>query len=300
MDRDINVAFVILHYIALDVTMNCIASIQGKIKYSNYQIVVVDNGSDNGSGKKLEELYADDEMVSVICNEKNLGFSAGNNVGYIYAKKELHAKYIFVVNNDTEIIQEDFIERAIRCHMDTSYYVLGPDIINLEGVHQSPQRDHVITKKEAKRWYRKRYLFSIYLHIHKKWSLPEDFYIYRKYIEHDNKRKDSFMTNVIQENVELQGACFIFSPLYVERNENAFEELTFMYGEEALLLLRCTKNHWKVIYNPELRIRHAEKAVTKRANQNVIDKEIFWSDNHVKAIKQLMKEIDKQGNGRCR
>lgn len=300
MDKDINVAFVILHYIALDVTMKCIASIQGKIKYSNYQIVVVDNGSDNGSGKKLEGLYADDETVSVICNETNLGFSAGNNVGYIYAKKELHAEYIFVVNNDTEIIQEDFIERAIRCHMDTPYYVLGPDIINLEGVHQSPQRDHVITKKEAKRWYRKRYLFSIYLHIHKKWNLPEDFYIYRKYIEHDNKRKDNFMTNVIQENVELQGACFIFSPLYVERNESAFEELTFMYGEEALLLLRCTKNHWKVIYNPELKIRHAEKTVTKRANQNVIDKEIFWSDNHVKAIKTLLKEIDKQGNERCR
>lgn len=291
-EKNYKVAFVILHYLAVDVTVRCIESIHNILRYDNYNIIVVDNGSNNDSGKKLIKLYENDSTVKVICLEKNLGFSAGNNVGYIYAKEQLDSEFIFVINNDTELIQEDFVEKAIKCYKDTQYYVLGPDIINLQGVHQSPQRDHVITKAEARIWYIKRYLFSIYLHMHKKLKLPNDFLIYQKYINHENSRKANFSTDVMQENVELQGACFIFSPIYIERNRKAFDELTFMYGEEALLLIKCTKNEWKVVYNPELKIRHAEKSVTKRINRNVIQREIFYSDNLVKAVGVILKQFN--------
>lgn len=282
------VAFVILHYLAADVTVRCIESIQHVLRYDNYDIVVVDNGSNNGSGGELKKLYGNYSNVKVICLEKNLGFSAGNNVGYRYAKEHLESKFIFVINNDTEMMQEDFVEKAIKCYKDTRYYVLGPDIINLQGIHQSPQRDHVITKAEARKWYIKRSLFSKYLHIHKQLKLSDKFFVYQKYISHDNNRKANFLTDVMQENVELQGACFIFSPKYVEKNMKAFDELTFMYGEETLLLIKCTKNGWKVVYNPELKIRHAEKSVTKRINRNAIQKEIFYSDNHVKAVRAIL------------
>lgn len=288
------VAFVILHYLALDVTARCIESIQKVLSCDDYHIVVVDNGSDNSSGKELMERYAGNDDVEVICLEKNLGFSAGNNVGYSYAKEQLHSEFIIVINNDTEMIQEDFVERAIKCYDNVVYYVLGPDIINLEGVHQSPQRDHVITKVEARKWYIKRWLFSTYLHIHKRLKLSDDCFVLKRYMRHDNDRKAHLLTDIAQENVELQGACFIFSPIYVEKNEKAFEELTFMYGEEALLLLRCAKNGWKVVYDPKLKIKHAEKAVTKRINKNVIEKEIFWSDNHVKAIKAIINKINEE------
>lgn len=287
------VAFVILHYLALDVTVRCIESIRKVLLYGGYHIVVVDNGSDNSSGRELTERYTEDDRIKIICLQKNLGFSVGNNVGYKYAKEQLNSEFIFIINNDTEIIQEDFVERAIKCYDNAGYYVLGPDIINLEGVHQSPQRDHVITRAEARKWYVKRRLFSAYLHIHKKLKLPDDFFMIRKYLHHDNNKKEHLLTNIEQENVELQGACFIFSPRYIKRNEKAFEELTFMYGEEALLLLRCVRNGWKVIYDPKLEIRHAEKMVTKRINGNMIDKEIFYSDNHVNAIRVIMGEIEK-------
>lgn len=285
------VAFVILHYLALDVTTRCIESIKDVLTYGNYYMVVVDNGSNNGSGKELAKRYADHDIVKVICLEKNLGFSMGNNVGYVYAREQLHSEFIIVINNDTEMIQEDFVQRAMKYFDETAYYILGPDIINLDGIHQSPQRNHVITKTEAGKWYIKRKLFSIYLHIHKKLRLPYDFFILRKYIHHDNDRKARLLTNIAQENVELQGACFIFSPVYIEKNGIAFEELTFMYGEETLLSLRCARNKWKIVYNPALKIRHAEKMVTGMICRSNIDKEIFYSDNHVKAIRMILKQI---------
>ena len=59
------VAFVILHYLVLDVTVRCIESIQNLLTYNEYQIVVVDNGSNNGSGEKLTELYKNEEITNV-------------------------------------------------------------------------------------------------------------------------------------------------------------------------------------------------------------------------------------------
>lgn len=285
------VVFVILHYIMIDVTLQCIKSIQNEITYENYKIVVVDNGSSNNTGEQLVEKFKNDENVIILCLERNLGFSAGNNAGYCYAKEHLHASYIFVINNDTEIVQKDFVQRAIQCFEEDKYFVLGPDIINLEEIHQSPQRDHIITKAETYKWFIKRYLFSKYLHIHKKLKLSNTFFVLRKYLEHDEKRKSKFCYDKKKQNVELQGACFIFSPLYVNSNEYAFEELTFMYGEEALLALRCTRNGWKILYNPELKIKHAEKVTTSRICNNILEKEIFWSDNHVKAIKEVLKKV---------
>ena len=287
------ITFVILHYLAIDVTLQCVKSIQDIISYSNYKIVIVDNGSKNKTGEMLITLFQDSENVKVICLRENLGFSAGNNVGYSYAKDKLDSDYIIVLNNDTKMIQSDFIQKAIQCFEEEDYYVLGPDIINLENVHQSPQRNHVITKREAFSWLLKRYIVSKYLHIHKLLNLPDDFFILNKYIEYDKQRKNNLITNMKQSCVELQGACYIFSPLFVINSAIAFEELTFMYGEEALLALRCKKKHWKMLYNPDLKIMHAEKISTSIVNNNIVNKEIFYSDNHVKAIKAILKNMKK-------
>ena len=45
--------FVVLHYCTLDMTKKCIAAIQEKMAQADYEIVVVDNASGNGTGKDL-------------------------------------------------------------------------------------------------------------------------------------------------------------------------------------------------------------------------------------------------------
>ena len=58
--------FVVLHYCTLDMTKKCIAAIQEKMAQADYEIVVVDNASGNGTGKDLAECYKDTEHVSVL------------------------------------------------------------------------------------------------------------------------------------------------------------------------------------------------------------------------------------------
>ena len=112
-------------------TLKCIDSIRENVRYKNYHIVVVDNGSPNGTGLELKARFKNDEHVTVILNSKNLGFAKGNNIGYSYARNELKSDFIAVINNDIFIEQPDFIELFIQRYNKKPYHILGPDIVSL-------------------------------------------------------------------------------------------------------------------------------------------------------------------------
>lgn len=71
-----------------------------------YEIIVVDNASPNGDGPKLKASLSN---VTVVCSNKNLGFSGGNNLGYRYAK----GKYIVYINNDI-VINQPFLKALVE------------------------------------------------------------------------------------------------------------------------------------------------------------------------------------------
>lgn len=285
--------FVILHYMTFDVTVQCINSILNCLSYQNYKIIVVDNGSPNDSGEKIKEMYAKEEKVHVINLKANLGFSAGNNVGYAYAKACLGADYIFVINNDTEIIQNDMVDRAIECYKSTDCYVMGPDIINLEQEHQNPRRNHSLTKSNVRLLILKETISNRYWRTMRwlKCSPTKVYFILKQRCSGSSNRIRTIDKMI--KNVVLQGACIIFSPLYVKENDIAFEELTFMYCEEDLLEIKCKKNNWLMVYDPSIKILHAEQVATKFTHPNIVDKKIFVSENIQKALKVVLIELSK-------
>jgi GT2 family glycosyltransferase len=77
-------------------TVECLRSL-GELNYSNYLIVVVDNGSTDDSVVRIREEYPN---VLLIETGQNLGFSRGNNVAICYAL-ERGADYVWLLNNDT-------------------------------------------------------------------------------------------------------------------------------------------------------------------------------------------------------
>ncbi len=286
------VVFVILHYMTVDTTIHCVNSILKNLTYQNYKVVVVDNGSPDRSGEKLRQIYAEEDKISVLSLETNLGFSAGNNRGYAYARECLAADYIFAINNDTEIVQEDMVERAIQCYKSTSCYVMGPDIINLEQEHQNPRRKCLLTKDKVLLELIKEIISNQYWRILKriKCNDPKIYFILKEKLKR-LYTKDISVSTKRKENVVLQGACIIFSPLYIKSNTFAFEELTFLYGEEDLLALRCKKNNWIMVYEPDMKILHAEQIATKFIYPDMIEKKIFTSSNTIKAMKVIFKKI---------
>ena len=95
--------FIILHYLAEDMTKECVKYIQNHLDMNRIRIVIVDNASSNGSGARLKQFYKDNEYCDVILNDENMGFARGNNVGYTYAKEKYDPDFMIIMNNDVSV-----------------------------------------------------------------------------------------------------------------------------------------------------------------------------------------------------
>ena len=103
-DQQRSVCIVILTWNGLDYTRACIDSIRNQTRFDDYRIVVADNGSKDGT---IEYLRAQSD-VALVENGTNLGFAKGNNQALAICDP---ASDIILLNNDTEIIQPDWITR---------------------------------------------------------------------------------------------------------------------------------------------------------------------------------------------
>ena len=295
------VCFVILHYISFKDTVECINTIIGNIKYNNYNIIIIDNKSPNNSGNLLKKKYKDDNIIKVILNNHNLGFANGNNIGYEYARNVLKADYIIFLNNDTIIKQSEFLNKVINIYHETRYYVLGPDIISLKNnLHQNPQRLKGLKKYEVKKlisFFRLIYIKDTLLYITKSYDFMRKLKkILKKMLHKENKTNNVNYVdnNLIQENVQLHGACLIFSPLYIEKFEYGLYPETFMYMEEDILYYLCRKNNFKTLYDPNIVIYHKEDASTDAFLNSTLQKRRFISKNSIKSAKVLYKLMKKE------
>lgn len=92
--------------------------------YRNVRVVVVDNGSDDGSPQFLSTRFP---SISIISLSENVGYAAGNNVGIKYAL-EHGADYVLLLNNDT-IVDRDFLQNMLKvAEKEPQLGVLAPII----------------------------------------------------------------------------------------------------------------------------------------------------------------------------
>lgn len=121
---DPKVALVILNWNGKQVTAECLDSLK-KIDYSNYEIVLVDNGSKDGSVEFFEKNYP---YLTIIKNKQNLGFTGGNNVG-IKKALEHNVDYVMLLNNDT-LVEPNLLSALVGvAETDQKIGIVGPKIV---------------------------------------------------------------------------------------------------------------------------------------------------------------------------
>lgn len=117
------VAVIILNWNGLEDTLACLNSL-GKLTFPPHEIIIVDNGSSDGSIEVLKKIYPD---VTYIENSENLGFTGGNNAGLRYAKS-IDADYALLLNNDTEV-DPAFLGLLVDvAESDEEIGIIGPSI----------------------------------------------------------------------------------------------------------------------------------------------------------------------------
>jgi hypothetical protein len=109
------VSIILLTYNQLDYTKECFNSIIEKTAYPNYEIIIVDNKSQDDTPNYLRTIQSEYKNVKVILNEENYGFAKGNNIGI----NACDGDYIILLNNDT-VVTRGWITGLIK-HIRTSY-----------------------------------------------------------------------------------------------------------------------------------------------------------------------------------
>lgn len=118
------VSIIIPNYNGKEYLENCFSSLL-KLNYLNYEIVLVDNDSKDGSIEFTKKNYP---QIKVIQNKENLGFAEANNIGYHNAG----GNYILFLNNDTTI-DPNFLSILVE-EIEKDKYIGGvqPKILQMD------------------------------------------------------------------------------------------------------------------------------------------------------------------------
>ena len=261
------ICFVILHYLAYEMSKECVDTLLNVFTGNEFHIVIVDNGSTNKTGMKLKERYAGNSHVTVLINEENLGFAKGNNVGYRYVRERFKPRYTVVMNNDVLIKDHSFIVKIRNLEDTYGFDVLGPDIYNpSDDIHQNPLRMKPITVEQVK----KRLIESDYIIKHPRvsyaGSVLKDFK--RSVFGKPQAGRSVKVYGKPHCDVVLHGACLIFSSRYMEIRKECFNPQTFIYGEEHILHYECMKLNLKMVYSPEIYVEHYMRVSTDASSKS--------------------------------
>lgn len=101
------VAIILINWNSYDLTRDTLNSLS-KVTYADFDVIVVDNGSTDGSADQLKTAFSD---VILLHSETNTGFTGGNNIGFRYAMENGYL-YTLMLNNDVEV-EPDFLEPLV-------------------------------------------------------------------------------------------------------------------------------------------------------------------------------------------
>lgn len=135
------VVVVILNWNGRTDTLTCLDSLTAVV-YPNWELLVVDNGSEDGSVEAIRKAHP---TLPVIESAENLGFAGGNNLG-IAAALQRTADFILLLNNDTIVAPDllsEFVQAALE-HPDAGalsgkiYFLSDPHRLWYSGTRWSP------------------------------------------------------------------------------------------------------------------------------------------------------------------
>jgi GT2 family glycosyltransferase len=124
--NNINLSIVLLCFNKLEYTRQCIDSVLKNTINDRYELIVVNNGSTDGTYEYLNKIK--NNNINIIHNESNLGFAKGMNIG----AKNANGKYLILLNNDTIVGEGWEVELIKALESDENIFAATP-LTNLSG-----------------------------------------------------------------------------------------------------------------------------------------------------------------------
>jgi len=223
------VVVIVLNWNGWRDTLDCLASLE-KLDHPDYEVVVVDNGSTDGSEEKIRESSPD---VSVLQTGANLGFAGGNNAG-IECTLGRDADFVWLLNNDTFVEPHTLTAMVEEMREDGKVGAVGSVLRYMD----EPDRMQCYGGGWVRPW----------LGMSRWFTSPTPDETLRRHLHY------------------IMGASLLIRRAAIER-VGLLDDGFFMYWEDTDYGFRLLKDGWRLAAAPESTVWHRESAVPGKSER---------------------------------
>ncbi len=245
----LDLGIVIVNWNTRDLLRNCLRSLAHATGVS-YQIVVVDNASDDGSAEMVRREFP---HVTLIANDENRGYPAANNQGLRLLGFERDGpddapRYALALNPDTVVPPGALHEMVAYMDADPRIGAAGPKLVLLDGSLDLACRRSFPTPEIS--FYRMVGLSKLFPH---------------------SRRFGRYNLTYLDPDVETEVDSVVGAFMIVRREAiqrvGLFDEAFFMYGEDLDWAYRIKQAGWTVMYNPRVTVTHVKRAASRQSRR---------------------------------
>jgi GT2 family glycosyltransferase len=224
-------SIIIVSFNTKEIITKCLNAIFESEKFTdNFEIIIIDNASKDGSVTYLKEKFP---HIKIISLEKNIGFAAANNIGV----KNSTGEYVLFLNPDV-IVEKNTIQKALE-------YIEANEkcgIITAKLILENGNIDDACHRGFPTPW-------NAFCHFSGLSKIFPNSKIFTGYsMNYLNK-------NVIHEVDSVSGA-FMMIKRSVGEQFSWWDEDYFWYGDDLDFCYRVKMGGWKIIYNPTVKALH--------------------------------------------
>jgi GT2 family glycosyltransferase len=237
-DPDIDLSIIIVSYNAKELLRKCLESISRFQQDLDFEVMVIDNHSDDGSTEMLKGKYS---RVKLLQNQRNLGFAAACNQGILRSR----GRFILLLNPDTEFTSGGITKMVEFLAAHSQVGICGPQMIDPKGEVLFSCRSFP----------------SFLTAISSSQSVLNRFFsnnpLSKKYLLKDVDRSQ-------EKEVDWVSGSSLLAKREVFEKIGLLDEIFFMYVEDVDFCYRAKKSGFLVYYFPQAIVVHQVGASTRR------------------------------------
>ncbi|MCX7681430.1 MAG: glycosyltransferase family 2 protein [Anaerolineae bacterium] len=226
----VDLSVIIVNWNVRALLRRCLHSVLYPQPKPGLEVIVVDNGSTDGSAAMVRQEFPN---VCLIANHDNRGFPAANNQGIAIAR----GRYILLLNPDTEVVGDALSTLVAFADAHPDVGVVGPQLLYPDGRVQ-PSRRRFPTLATA-------FFESTWLQPYAPRRLLERYYV--------SDRPDD-----IPQDVDWVCGAALMARREAIAQVGLMDEGFFMYSEELDWCRRFKEAGWRVVYLPTAKVIHHE------------------------------------------
>ncbi|HEX5414457.1 MAG TPA: glycosyltransferase family 2 protein [Chloroflexota bacterium] len=229
-----DLSVVVVSWNTRELLRSCLGSIEQTIHGLTYEVVVVDNGSTDGSGEMVEQEFPE---AVLLRNNHNLGFARANN----QAMRASRGRYILLLNSDATL--QDRAAATLVQFLDANRAAgaVGGKLLNPDGTFQGSYADFPGLFGE-----------TLLLTGLSRWLLPSTYPSYPEARSRERRSVDW-----------VSGACLAVRRRAIDA-VGLLDEDYFMYSEEVDWCHRLKTAGWSIHYLPDARVIHRSGGTSRQ------------------------------------